>query len=380
MVLDDYDTQRLPYIQEREIGTGGFGTVSKVEIPYGHLVIRTGGETSFPKGSRVVARKDYRVKNHAREDFENERDLCKAILGSPNQCDNVMLSYGTIEYSSGSGFSLFMPKADYDLFEYMRHHESDNSRSIESIARHMTCAAGLARGVAHLHNGIESPSRGTLVYHMDLKPQNVLIFHKDGEMIWKISDFGLSRIKTLHDGSSVNGTRDLTVSPTQNLAGQGIYLAPESGSGSRMTRKSDVWSLGCIVSVLCVWLQKGSNGVRKYATSRGTENINNSASFYSPTIFGGVKSNPQIKQWHKVLISDERDVVIREVLKDILGYLEDKTFLINASRRPEASELKKRLEIAAIKGLRRAEQQETHNQRSVDHLINKFTSIIKPHR
>ncbi|KAJ8131445.1 hypothetical protein O1611_g2184 [Lasiodiplodia mahajangana] len=377
MMLDEDDAARLPYIREREIGKGGFGSVWEVEIPYGHFVIHTSGETSFPHGSKVVARKDYRRGNHARQDFENERDLCKAILGSPNRCDNVLLSYGTIEYSSGSAFSLFMPKAEFDLHKYMKHHESDDAHSMENMAKHMLCAAGLARGVAHLHNGIESPGGGTLVcYHMDVKPDNVLIFHKDGEMIWKISDFGLSRIKTLPDGSIRSTGHHLAVSPTRNLAGQGIYLAPESGSPRQMTRKSDVWSLGCIISVLCVWLQKGYSGVIEYSDSR-IEAGDNSANFYSPRLFGLMKPNPQIKEWHNILIREEKDVVIKRVLVYILRYLEKNTFLIKALGRPEASELKQRLENAATKGLEMT-RQVAHDWWPINPVLRRLSSIIIP--
>ncbi len=79
------------------------------------------------------------------------------ILNTPVKCDNVLLSYGTIEYGSGSVFSLFMPKAGSDLGEYLKHHEIDTANSMQNMASHMLCAAGLARGVAHLHSGIEEP-------------------------------------------------------------------------------------------------------------------------------------------------------------------------------------------------------------------------------
>ncbi|KAJ2994219.1 hypothetical protein NUW58_g1614 [Xylaria curta] len=377
MVLDDEDTSRLPCMREREIGKGAFGSVWEVEIPHGHFVVRTSGEKSLPRGSKVVARKDYRRQIHAQKDFENERDICKAIFHSPNHCDNVLLSYGTIEYSSGSVFSLFMPKAESDLLGYMKRDEGNNIRSIENMAKHISCAAGLARGVAYLHNGIELPGMGMLIcLHRDLKPDNVLIFQEDGQMIWKICDFGLSRKKSLHVGSTTSPGHH-TVSATQNPAGQGIYLAPESKSQRDMTSKSDVWSLGCIISELCVWLQKGyHSGVQEYAKSR-VNHGNKSASFYTSRTMGGMKPNSQIKEWHKMLIADEKDVAIKQVLIDVLTYLEKNTFSIIASQRPEASKLKQRLEHAANKGLKIADQG-IHNRRSVDNVIGKLTSFIKP--
>ncbi|KAI0514630.1 hypothetical protein F5B22DRAFT_656618 [Xylaria bambusicola] len=343
MEIDDDDTARLPCMNERPIGEGAFGRVYEVKIPTSHLMVRTGGH--ILPGPQVVARKDYRRPSHAKDDFETERNFLKIILRSPSQCENVLSSYGTIEYVSSSAFSLFMPKADMDLEHYMREHESDNARPIASIAQHLQYAAGLARGIAYLHHGIESPDgRKVICRHLDLRPANVLIFHNDdGNMIWKISDFGLSRIKELPDGSISTG--GLTVSPTSSPPGRGIYSAPESGSVKRMTTKSDLWSLGCIISVLCVWLRRGYDGVESYAKSRAEGD--ESACFYRNAKFGRLKPDPAVKTWHKLLIKEEKDIALKKALTHILEYLDDKTFSINTDERPTATELKSCLEKAA---------------------------------
>jgi serine/threonine protein kinase len=45
---------------------------------------------------------------------------------------------------------------------------------------------GICHGLKYLHTGSEG-----LIYHMDLKPSNILL---DKDMIPKIGDFGLSRL------------------------------------------------------------------------------------------------------------------------------------------------------------------------------------------
>ncbi len=48
-------------------------------------------------------------------------------------------------------------------------------------------------------------------YHLDLKPQNILVFEMGCNDIWKISDFGISKIKTVPHGQSDLASKHLLV-------------------------------------------------------------------------------------------------------------------------------------------------------------------------
>ncbi|RYC54000.1 hypothetical protein CHU98_g12208 [Xylaria longipes] len=211
--------RRLPYLKEKLLSEdGAFGKVFEVEIAEGHFGHIADGAPAFQEGSKVVARKDYFRRNHAQTDFQNERDIYKDISSSTIKCDNVLLSFGSVENESTSIFSLLMPIAESDLEQYMKQQLKTPDISIEKLKELIFCAAGLTRGVAHLHDGITPLNSERLVcYHMDLKPNNVLIFRENGKIIWKISDFGLSRVKKRHDRIKSRGI--LTVSATKNPAG-----------------------------------------------------------------------------------------------------------------------------------------------------------------
>jgi serine/threonine protein kinase len=109
-----------------------------------------------------------------------------------------------------------------------------------------------------------------LCCHMDVKPENILIYrhadHKYG--VWKISDFGISRIKELDNDqlkqveSHADSDGFLGVPKLGNLKGStahtqagrasGSWTAPElHSSPTDVGRKSDVWPLGCILVRLC---------------------------------------------------------------------------------------------------------------------------------
>jgi hypothetical protein len=113
-----------------------------------------------------------------------------------------------------------------------------------------------------------------LCCHMDLKPENILIYrHPDHPLgVWKISDFGISRIKELGNeqesqvqshitpdgylgipklGNLRKSPRNLTAH-THAARNSGSWTAPEfHSSPTDVGRKSDVWPLGCILVLLC---------------------------------------------------------------------------------------------------------------------------------
>ncbi|PSN54558.1 hypothetical protein C0J52_07113 [Blattella germanica] len=74
------------------------------------------------------------------------------------------------------------------------------------------------------------------VLHRDIKPANVFL---DGAGNVKLGDFGLARM--LHDD----------VSFAQTTVGTPYYMSPEVIKGGKYNKKSDIWSLGCLVYELC---------------------------------------------------------------------------------------------------------------------------------
>lgn len=93
--------------------------------------------------------------------------------------------------------------------------------------RHKICV-GMANGLAYLHE--ESALK---IVHRDIKAANVLL---DGNLIPKISDFGLAR---LHE-------EDHTHISTR-VAGTLGYMAPEYAMEGYLTDKADVYSFGVVL-------------------------------------------------------------------------------------------------------------------------------------
>ncbi|KAJ5107215.1 hypothetical protein N7456_003890 [Penicillium angulare] len=362
--------QRLPYIEEKQVGRGASGEVYMVKIAKGHFW--NSEHKKVNAEPEEVARKDCVIEeNLESESAQTDRAIMKLILALPNKCDNIIKSFGAI-FLDSSKWCLFMPLAICDLGAYMtEYHKMRPSTVMDKVAI-LKNARGLTGGLVFLHTQIQGEDGENLVlYHMDLKPANILIFrrptedadHTEDGYIWKISDFGMSRVKVVKHtagGESVTSSRNLfarwarqepqafSPSPTKNGRLEGTYLAPESLSYTRsMTQESDVWSLGCVISVVFAYLEEGGEGVKEYARARNrypkSEGYDR---FFLPqrTMVRSKPHHPSVLLWHKHLIGKaySRNVCEGNAVKFMLRFLE-REVLQDQKNRCSAKKLEQKL-------------------------------------
>ncbi|MCH7988172.1 MAG: serine/threonine protein kinase [Planctomycetes bacterium] len=194
------------YIIEKKIGAGGMGTV------YLGKHDQTGQEAavkvltaSFSQEEGAIAR------------FSREIDALKQIA-SPyivklfeSGVDENETYYYAMEYVEGDTLSSRLRK--------------DNRigwRDVIEISVQICSALKAAHDAGFVHR--------------DLKPSN-LIFSGDGTV--KLTDFGVAQ---------VFASSRLTV--TGGIIGTAEYMSPEQASGQRVTKKSDLYSLGAVMYVM----------------------------------------------------------------------------------------------------------------------------------
>lgn len=79
-------------------------------------------------------------------------------------------------------------------------------------------------------------SKKITVLHRDIKPANVFL-DLNGNI--KLGDFGLARVLNENEQFA------------ETVVGTPYYMSPEIIKGSKYNRKSDIWSLGCLIYELC---------------------------------------------------------------------------------------------------------------------------------
>lgn len=90
----------------------------------------------------------------------------------------------------------------------------------------------LSRAIQGCHSYKSSLS----ILHRDIKPANVYL---DGSGNVKLGDFGLARVLKGDDNFA------------ESVVGTPFYMSPEIIRGTKYNRKSDIWSLGCLIYELC---------------------------------------------------------------------------------------------------------------------------------
>jgi serine/threonine protein kinase len=119
---------------------------------------------------------------------------------------------------------------------------------------------GLGSAIECLHTFVDEKMDLYLTgFHHDLRPKNILV--QGSTFI--LADFGLTRFKDISEHSN-----------TPFREGTGDYVAPEcedvnhSYEKSRVHRSSDIWSFGCILAEIAVYMSHGSAGVKDFRERR----------------------------------------------------------------------------------------------------------------
>ncbi|WP_417383551.1 protein kinase domain-containing protein [Gimesia sp.] len=98
----------------------------------------------------------------------------------------------------------------------------------------LTTICRLGRMIA---NGLEAAHLQGLI-HRDIKPANILIESGTGQV--KLTDFGLAR-----------AADDASRSQSGIIAGTPLYMSPEQVQGFKLDQRSDLFSLGSVLYVMC---------------------------------------------------------------------------------------------------------------------------------
>jgi len=83
------------------------------------------------------------------------------------------------------------------------------------------------------------------IIHRDIKPANLFLARREGgNVVVKVVNFGIAKVKQDHLGSSENHS----LTRTGSMLGSPLYMSPEQAQGSKqIDHRTDIWSLGAVL-------------------------------------------------------------------------------------------------------------------------------------
>lgn len=261
------------------------------------------------------------------EDVARELENLALLKCHPHP--NVLRLLACYKYRNGLHF-IFLQARDGDLKRLLT---SNNLTPFVSSEACLVALAGLASGLAHIHNYVHKTIDVKKIgCHYDLKPDNILV---DGTRLI-IADFGLSKFRDEDAGSS-----------TMFKQGKGFCLPPEcqelEGDMEKhaVRRSSDVWSLGCILADVLTYMHGGAKAVKDFEQARAFR--------VAPRVFRyfhkGDRLHDGVIAWFSKL---ERNCPPSELL---LLALIRKMLEIRPHARPSAVEVQTELEFISLYSL-----------------------------
>lgn len=243
--------------------------------------------------SRSFAMKAISGGPRARLDFEKEVSALKHVSCLDDRHLGKVLS----TYEQAGNYYMIFPWADGGNLRDFWSSNRQRPQITKDLAKYfVTQLNGLAVGLDRMHNyKLEAKTYNLHGMHADLKPENILLFkspddgtesygHNLGRFV--IADFGLSVFR-----KSANRTSVKAITPT--------YRPPEADVSGTLSLQYDIWSLGCIILELVVWMMRGWDGVEEKFPSARTMTFGphdaQSKSFQDDSFFTFDKGVPIVK-------------------------------------------------------------------------------------
>ena len=194
-------------LEIKELGRGAFGKVMLIS-----------------KDNNNYALKKINIAELTMEEIETYKNEIKILSSFSNFNNDYIIKYYN-SYEENNYLNIIMEYGgDCDLKKFIKKYKDRNQLIDEAI---------LKKIISQICMGLEEIHKANII-HRDLKPENIFI-NENNDI--KIGDFGIS--KKL--GTNKNSTY------TENGKGTFGYMAPEIVQGGKITKKVDIYSLGCII-------------------------------------------------------------------------------------------------------------------------------------
>ncbi len=151
-----------------------------------------------------------------------ERFLREADVAGRFKCPHIveLLHHGVME--DGSPYLVMELLSGTDLSEQLRDKQRLGTSAVLELVQEVAQALSVAEEAG--------------IVHRDLKPQNIYRVENSGKPIWKVLDFGVSKILDAADNLTMGAA-----------VGTPSYMSPEQARGDDIDHRADVFALSVVV-------------------------------------------------------------------------------------------------------------------------------------
>lgn len=351
-----------------------------------------------------MAWKEFTQCDDPKEAYRIERENLETIRNSSDvqYQRNIMLARASL--LRGNTYSLFFDAASCDLGQYLSDPDTFIPKSVGNIESFLYRFNGLVSALNFLHTKlIARDTKENLCFaHLDLRPANILVFNKGifntapggvETEIWKIGNFGVSRIKKIRSPARtifkwlLPGGPEDQFSPATRSRHEGTFYAPEirhgiSKKATEVQPASDIWSLGCILSLVISFLDEGPESIRQFQIQRRLSKSTKDPFYVKKR--GGFILNPAVVAWLSILeerIKANRQFVVGLVVNETISLLRKDLLVIKADKRANSQEVKDAFQEILGRFHNRGKKNRGNNlmlQRVIDRFKNKSSNTKPP--
>ncbi|CAH0047455.1 unnamed protein product [Clonostachys solani] len=288
LVHQELPDQRILPIEEKEENS------PRDEYPNSPLLTKVTINKSCNKLGSNSAINTFMIKSYKLDDpsqqaaYDHEAEAY-TLLESMGHSDHVVRFYGGFRQSRAGHLVLEFVKGE-TLKQYLARNQQP--QTISDIYHFWQSYLGIITGLFKIHQMNGDPQRPTkAVIHQDLKFDNILVTEIPDSVsrysfVAKLIDFEHSSIVDLVGGGDEPASPDRQGHPSFSPPEASHHMAALNEGPHVVTRFSDIWSLGCITSLLVAWVAEGPENMETAGQLRSEElNGNHSFSSYHTRCF-----------------------------------------------------------------------------------------------
>lgn len=192
---------------------------------------------------------------------------------------------------------------------------------------------GLSSALNVLHNYRQHDLDNASYRHGDLKPENILRFRNGTEVgLLKIADLGLAKLHLFETGKR---------GPTVTRHGTPLYEPPEVILEPEIarSRQYDIWSMGCVLLELLVWLMYGYDELVRFNDSMNSALGNSSVYWVMEETDGRSRSasvHPSVVVCMDIM-SEDLQRSGQTAISDLLSLVKNRLLVVRLPRTTQSS-------------------------------------------